>query len=111
MQAHGKASLLFEIRQAMVDRGADVAWLSQYPHEREILFAPLTGIEVQNCRVEGSTIVVQVRLMPSYYGRCASCLPIMAGAPLDPHAFLTPTCLPDVHACPSSYGRCASRST
>ena len=34
----------------------------RYPHEREILFAPLTGIEVQNCRVEGSTIVVQVRL-------------------------------------------------
>lgn len=30
----------------MVDRGADISTLSQFPQEREILFAPLTGNEV-----------------------------------------------------------------
>ena len=35
--ATGKASTLFEMRMGMVDRGADIGWLSQYPHEREIL--------------------------------------------------------------------------
>ena len=46
-----------------VDRGADVAWLSQYSFEEEILFAPLTGIDVRNVRVEkASVLVVTVRL-------------------------------------------------
>ena len=26
----------------MIDRGADLSWLSQYPHEREVLLPPLT---------------------------------------------------------------------
>ena len=30
----------------MVDRGASLDWLSQYPHEREILWPPLTALEV-----------------------------------------------------------------
>ena len=34
----------------------------RYPHEREILFAPLTGLEVQGSRVEGSVLVVEVKL-------------------------------------------------
>ena len=46
----------------MVDRGAELEWLSQYSHEKEILFAPLTGIEVTDTRVEGSVLVVNVRL-------------------------------------------------
>ena len=46
----------------MIDRGADVAFLSQYPYEREILFAPLTGLEVQSTRIEGSLLVIEVRL-------------------------------------------------
>ena len=33
-----KAAIVFEVKQGMVDRGADVAWLSQYPHEKEITF-------------------------------------------------------------------------
>ena len=45
----------------MIDRGADISSFSQYPHEREILFAPLTGIEVQGTRVEGAGLVVAVR--------------------------------------------------
>ena len=45
--------MLFEMRQGMVDRGAELGWLSQYPHEREVLFAPLTCVELRRSRVEG----------------------------------------------------------
>ena len=45
----------------MVDRGADISWLSQYPHEREILFAPLASLELRATRVEGRVLVVEVR--------------------------------------------------
>ena len=45
----------------MVDRGADVSWLSQYPGECEILFAPLTGLEVTGKRVERGVLVIKVR--------------------------------------------------
>ena len=41
-----KMGIVLEIRQGMVNRGANISWLSQYPHERETLFGPLTGIEV-----------------------------------------------------------------
>jgi hypothetical protein len=58
----GSAGFVFEIQQGMVDRGADVSFLSQYPHEREILFAPLTGLEVQSTRVEGTVMVVAIKL-------------------------------------------------
>ena len=38
--AGGKgAGIVIEVQQGMVDRGADISWLSQYPHEREILCA------------------------------------------------------------------------
>ena len=56
------SGMLLAIRMGMVDRGADVSWLSQYPLEKEILFAPLTGLEVVGKRVEGEVIVVEVRL-------------------------------------------------
>ena len=41
-----KMGIVLEIRQGMVNRGADISWLSQYPLEKETLFGPLTGIEV-----------------------------------------------------------------
>merc|ERR1719350_2401272 len=58
----GRAATMFEIKMGMVDRGADISGFSQYPHEQEICFAPLTGIEVEGTRVEGSVLVVQARL-------------------------------------------------
>ena len=42
-----KATTIIEMTMGFVDRGADLAWLSQYPHEQEILFAPLCGLEVE----------------------------------------------------------------
>ena len=35
---------------------------SQYPHEKECLFAPLTGIEVQGTRIDGAVLVIEARL-------------------------------------------------
>merc|ERR1740130_1242046 len=60
--ASGGRGIVFEIQQGMIDRGADVGWASQYAHEAEILFAPLTGLEVQSTKVHGSVLVVGVSL-------------------------------------------------
>eukprot|EP00966_Prymnesium_polylepis_P276255 6381995-Prymnesium_polylepis.1 len=47
----------------MIDRGADVSCLSQFPAEREILFAPLTGLEVSAVpRDEEGVLVIELRL-------------------------------------------------
>ena len=35
------------------------SWLSQYPHESEILFGPLTGIEVLDSRIDSTVVVVE----------------------------------------------------
>eukprot|EP00966_Prymnesium_polylepis_P332705 7388186-Prymnesium_polylepis.1 len=53
------SAILLEMQMGMVDRGADIGWLSQYPHEAEILFNPLTSFEVLQTRVEGRVICVQ----------------------------------------------------
>ena len=60
--AQGSASTIFVMRQGMVDRGASLRWLSQYPHEREILFAPLLGLEALGARVDGSLLMVEIAL-------------------------------------------------
>ena len=58
----GSVGALFEIKQGMVDRGASLRTLSQYPHEVEVLFGPLACLEVQSSRVEGHVVVLSVRL-------------------------------------------------
>ena len=55
------SGIVFEIHQGLVDRGCDLSWLSQYPFEREILFAPLTGVEVLSEHFDGSVKVVVLR--------------------------------------------------
>eukprot|EP00854_Cymbomonas_tetramitiformis_P008464 gene8464-10058_t len=58
-----KAAFVFEVQMGMVDRGADISPFSQYPHEKEIVFAPLTGMEVVGTpRIKGRVIVVELRL-------------------------------------------------
>lgn len=63
----GKAlrpAMLFQIKMGMGDRGADVEFLSQFPAEHEVLFAPRTGLEVASKPwVEGSTIMIELRLV------------------------------------------------
>jgi len=44
--------IVVEIKQGMIDRGAEIAWLSQYPHEAEVLFAPLAGLEMTSMRID-----------------------------------------------------------
>jgi hypothetical protein len=58
----GDAMTIFEMQMGMVDRGADLSWLSQYPHEKEVLLPPLTGIEALTSDVEGSILVINSRL-------------------------------------------------
>lgn len=43
-------------------RGVDVAWLSQYPHEAEIVFGPFAGVEVSGARVLFSVPLAEMRL-------------------------------------------------
>lgn len=58
-----RPSMLFHIKMGMVDKGASVEFLSQFPHEKEILMPPLTGLEVVSKPwIEGTTIVVDLRL-------------------------------------------------
>lgn len=40
------ASTLVTANMGMISRGASLDWLSQYPHEQEILLPPLTAMEV-----------------------------------------------------------------
>lgn len=58
----GGAGMIFEIQMGMIDKGADLSWISQYPSERELCFPPLTGMEVVGSRVDGSILVVSIRL-------------------------------------------------
>ena len=51
-----------EIMQGSVDRGANLSFLSQYPHEEEILFGPLSSLEVQGTHVEDGIVVIRTRL-------------------------------------------------
>ena len=46
----GALGLVFEMHQGLVDRGASLDWLSQYPHEAEVLWGPLTGMQVLQTR-------------------------------------------------------------
>ena len=54
--------VVMEMQMGMTDRGAEISWLSMYPGEAEILFGPLTGLEVVDSRVDDGLVLVQVRL-------------------------------------------------
>jgi WD40 repeat protein len=47
-----KPSLIMEMEMGMVNRGAFLGWLSQYPDESEILLPPLTGLEVTDFKTD-----------------------------------------------------------
>ena len=41
--------------------GASLEWLSQYPHEREVTFAPLTVLEVVGTHTENAASILELR--------------------------------------------------
>jgi hypothetical protein len=62
-KADNKPSIVFEVQMGMIDRGAPLQWCSQFPDESEILFAPLTGLEVVGApKVELNVMIVPLRL-------------------------------------------------
>ena len=40
-------SFILEMEVGQVDRGADISWLSQFPHEKEVLFQALSNVELR----------------------------------------------------------------
>ena len=58
----GKAAMVYEVAQGLINRGASLQWLSQYPHEKEVLFPPLSSVEILGTRVEGTVLVLRVQL-------------------------------------------------
>eukprot|EP00965_Chrysotila_dentata_P262032 6214451-Pleurochrysis_carterae.AAC.1 len=59
--APGKAALVFEIQQGMIDRGADLSLISMYPFEHEILFAPFTGVELLENKISNRLVLAKSR--------------------------------------------------
>ena len=58
--ADGKQATIFELELGKASLGAEVAWLSQFPHERERILPPWTHLEVlgpPTQRADGVTIV------------------------------------------------------
>ena len=60
---NGKRCTIFEILVGRVDIGADLSWVSQYPNEKEVLYPPLSCLEVMGePRVESGVIIVPLRV-------------------------------------------------
>ena len=61
----GKLGVLLEVNMSTIDRGAELRWLAQYPHEDETLLPPLTYLHVEHIRLDKSgddpIMVVEIR--------------------------------------------------
>ena len=61
--------LILELEQDAISRGADLSWLSQYPHDRTIVFSPLCFLQLLKSRVEahpvsgGDVLVCTIRVL------------------------------------------------
>eukprot|EP00325_Prymnesiales_sp_UTEX-LB-985_P016966 CAMPEP_0174755368 /NCGR_PEP_ID=MMETSP1094-20130205/106211_1 /TAXON_ID=156173 /ORGANISM="Chrysochromulina brevifilum, Strain UTEX LB 985" /LENGTH=715 /DNA_ID=CAMNT_0015961257 /DNA_START=10 /DNA_END=2157 /DNA_ORIENTATION=+ len=56
------AMTIFEMQMGMIDRGAELGWVSMYPHEKECLFPPLTGVEALRADVDGMMLNIKARM-------------------------------------------------
>eukprot|EP01051_Picozoa_sp_SAG22_P016733 SAG22_NODE_2424_length_2587_cov_1.512058_2_plen_754_part_01 len=54
-------SYCMEFPMDTLNRGATIQFLSQYPAEAEVLFGPLTGLEVMHSRLQGDTTYIRFR--------------------------------------------------
>ena len=55
------AGSIFAIDFDMASRGAAIDWLSQFPHEKELLFPPCTMLECTGHAMRGTKRLVLVR--------------------------------------------------
>jgi hypothetical protein len=58
----GSGSYILEVQEGEADKGADISPFSYYPHEQEKLYGPLAMMQVTDTRVQGSTIVLSMRV-------------------------------------------------
>ena len=71
-QAQG-CSFFMEAELGQVDRGADISWLSEFPHEQEIVFPALSNIEFigkayREVTAEGFILVFKIRISANSRG-------------------------------------------
>ena len=66
--AGDSAGIVLEINMGIVDRGADLSWLSQYSFEREVVFPPLCALEVASTDVDrgGLVVCLGVKVNPAH---------------------------------------------
>ena len=51
-----KVGIILEVDMSTMDRGAELAWLAQYPHEEETLLPPLTYLHVDHICLDGDSM-------------------------------------------------------
>ena len=61
--SRGEIGSVFEVTMTMSARGASISFLSQYPHEQELIFPPLTGYDVHDARIEGKLLILECSLV------------------------------------------------
>ncbi len=62
----GRLGVLLEVDMSTMDRGAELSWLAQYPHEEETLLPPLTFLHVEHIRLDSTSkdtlMIVETRV-------------------------------------------------
>ena len=59
--ASGAASIVMMLTPGFVDRGASIAWLSQYPTEEEVLYPALLALHIIDTKVDAINLVIHAR--------------------------------------------------
>jgi hypothetical protein len=57
-----RASYILEVQEGEADKGADISPFSYYPQEQEKLYGPLAMMQFIATRIEGSTLVLSMRV-------------------------------------------------
>ena len=61
----GRFGVVLEVDMSTMDRGAELSWLAQYPHEEETLLPPLTYLHIEHIRSDHTSnvpmMIVQAR--------------------------------------------------